>query len=209
MRSRSIPAESWTPVSSRTCSSERVVASARRTNHLSRWDRAVVVHLRSLRPTIARLEAAQLRLLGRSLLGSLSRTDVLVLTSRGRKSGAVRETPLAYVEHDGGWLISGGAFGQRAVDWVANIRSRPHASITLRRVRLNVVAEALSGDHYEIARTIALRRWPRISTYERRAGRSVPIFLLRPAREPPCPSRFAVVVHEPGEKGGQGGSFLE
>jgi deazaflavin-dependent oxidoreductase (nitroreductase family) len=145
-----------------------------------------------MRPTIARLEAAQLRLLGRSLLGIVSRTDVLILTTRGRKSGTIRDTPLAYVEHEGGWLISGGALGQPAVDWVANIRARPRASIRLRRVRLNVVAEALDGVDYEIARTIALRRWPRISTYERRACRPVPIFLLRRAPEKPCSSRFAL-----------------
>lgn len=165
--------------------------------------------LRTLRATIARVEAAQIRLVGRSLLASLSRIDVLVLTTRGRKTGLIRKTPLAYVEHEDGWLISGGAFGQRAVDWVANIRARPHASITVRRVRVNVVAEALSGEHYDRARAIALRRWPRVSTYERRAGRPVPIFFLRPAPRRPCSSRLRVVVHEPGEKGGQRGSFLD
>jgi deazaflavin-dependent oxidoreductase (nitroreductase family) len=137
--------------------------------------------VRPLQPTIARLEAAQLRCFRRSLLGVLSRTDVLILTTRGRRTGLRRETPLAYIEHEGGWLVSGGAGGRRAVDWVANLRGQPHARITLAGDRVTVVAEALSGDAYQTARAAALRRWPRISTYERRAGRSVPIFILRPA----------------------------
>jgi deazaflavin-dependent oxidoreductase (nitroreductase family) len=128
------------------------------------------------------LEAAQLRRFRRSLLGVLSRSDVLVLTTRGRKSGRIRQTPVAYLEHDGGWLITGGAGGRSAVDWVANLHAQPHASITLARERFDVVAEALTGDRYRHARTIALRRWPRLSTYEHRAGRPAPIFILRPVR---------------------------
>lgn len=142
----------------------------------------LVTLLRPLQPMIARLEAAQVRHFRRSLLGVLSRADVLVLTTQGRKSGRIRETPVAYLEHDGGWLISGGAGGRPAVDWVANLHAQRHASITLAGERLDVVAEALTGDDYWRARTIAVRRWPRLSTYERRAGRAAPIFILRLAR---------------------------
>lgn len=136
--------------------------------------------LRPFRPFVARLEVAQLRRSGRSALGTLFRTDVLILTTIGRRTGRRRNTPVAYLDYAGGWLISGGAGGQHRVDWVANLRAHPDASVTVRRERIAVVAEALDGDDYDRARAVALRRWPRITQYEKRAGRTVPMFVLRP-----------------------------
>ena len=136
--------------------------------------------LRPFRPLVARFEVAQLRRSGRSALGTLFRTDVLILTTTGRRTGRRRETPVAYLEYAGGWLISGGAGGQQRVDWVANLRADPDAWVTVRRERVAVEAEALDGDAYEYARPVALRTWPRIAHYEKRAGRTVPMFVLRP-----------------------------
>jgi deazaflavin-dependent oxidoreductase (nitroreductase family) len=133
-----------------------------------------------LRPFVARLEVAQIRRSGRSALGALFHTDVLVLTTIGRRTGRWRETPVAYLECAGGWLISGGAGGQQRVDWVANLRAHPDAWITVRRRRIAVVAEALDGDDYDQAHVAALHTWPRIARYEKRSGRAVPMFLLRP-----------------------------
>lgn len=139
--------------------------------------------LRPLRPIVARIEAAQIRRFGRSGLGVLFRTDVLVLTTRGRKTGRLRQTPLAYLEYDSGWLVAGGAGGQRTVDWVANLTANPDATVELAGDTFAVVAQRLDGDAYTRAHDVALRASPRVKTYERRAGRQMPIFVLRPLGE--------------------------
>lgn len=90
-----------------------------------------------------------------------------------------RQTPVAYLEHNGGWLISGGAGGSGAVDWVANLQASPDAVIHLGDGAIEVVATRLEGDEYDDARAVAIARWPRIATYERRSGRRVPIYVLR------------------------------
>lgn len=43
----------------------------------------------------------------------------------------------------------------------------------------DVLADALSGERYAVARAQALDRWPKVMRYEQRAGRPVPMFVLR------------------------------
>ncbi len=98
-----------------------------------------------------------------------------------------RQTPVAYLEHGDGWLISGGAGGQAPVDWVANLRADTDAVIDIGGGSIDVVAEMLQGNDYDDARAAAIARWPRVTTYERRAGRTVPLFVLRRRSQTPDP----------------------
>ena len=64
-----------------------------------------------------------------------------VLTVRGRKSGALRSTPVALVEVGGRrWIV--GTFGE--VNWVQNLRAAGDATITVKRRALPVQAIELS-----------------------------------------------------------------
>jgi deazaflavin-dependent oxidoreductase (nitroreductase family) len=133
---------------------------------------------------VGRVEAAEIRLTGTSVLGGLSRTDVLVLVTRGRKSGRERRTPVAYIRTTDGWLIAGGANGQPRVDWVANLRTTPAARVIVGRREHHVTAFEPVGDDYDRARADVVSRWPRVSRYEAQAGRKVPVFDLRPSSSP-------------------------
>lgn len=146
-------------------------------------DQAVAVDLGArwlvrVKPTVARIEAAQIRRTGTSVLARLFRTDVLVLVTRGRRTGRERSTPLACAAIAGGWLISGGAGGQRHVDWVANLRANPAVNVVVRRRTFRVTAVEAVGTDYDAARAFVIKRWPRVLSYETAAGRSVPIFEL-------------------------------
>jgi deazaflavin-dependent oxidoreductase (nitroreductase family) len=111
---------------------------------------------------------------------------VLVLAVPGRRTGRLREVPLAYLEVDGGWLVCGGAGGQSRVDWVANLRAAGTAQVTLDRVRVPVVATEPSGEDRVRLRALVLRAAPRVRNYERRARREAPLFVLRPVDPPPA-----------------------
>lgn len=138
--------------------------------------------LRALRRIMGPLEAAQVRRFGRSVLSAAFRTPVLLLHTTGRTSGRERTTTLAYRHgEEGSLLVAGGAGGQtRTPDWVANLRSRPVAAVTLRRVRFSVRAEELEGAERERVWAELVAAFPRMATYERRAGRQMPLFRLRP-----------------------------
>ena len=143
--------------------------------------RNVYDRMRVVRRAVRPIEAAQIRHFGRSVLSLVTRTSVLLLHTTGRRSGIERTTPLAYQEDaDGSLLIVGGAGGQaRIPDWVSNLRAEPTGSVTLRQQRVTVVATELGGqDRSDVWQQLTVP-WPRIVTYERRAGRPVPVFRLR------------------------------
>lgn len=126
------------------------------------------------------VEAAQVRWFGRSLLSTLFRTRVLVLETAGRRTGRLRTTALAFHRlDDGGLVVVGGAGGQRRIpDWVANARADPDVHVVVDRVRTPVTAVELVGDERVAVWDEVRRVWPRIETYEQRAGRPIPVFRL-------------------------------
>ena len=140
--------------------------------------------LRFLRRAGRGLEVAQIQRFGWSVLSVAFRTPVLVLHTRGRRTGRPRATPLAFHRsHDGALLIVGGAGGQaRTPDWVANVRSTPNISVTVDREIVHADAEEVTGSERHAVWDELRVRWPRIDTYQKRAGREVPVFRLVPTR---------------------------
>jgi deazaflavin-dependent oxidoreductase (nitroreductase family) len=138
--------------------------------------------LRPVRRLTRPIEAAQIRRFGRSGLSLVFRTPVLVLETTGRRTGTTRSTPLAFHRGDEGALfVVGGAGGQSTIaDWVRNLRADPHAVAVVDRERRPVHAVELAGSDREGAWAELVRVWPRIATYERRAGRPVPVIRLTP-----------------------------
>lgn len=142
--------------------------------------RNIFDRMRILRRVTRPVEAAQVRVFGRSLLSVVFGTRVLLLHTVGRRSGVERTTPLAFhIDADGSLLVVGGAGGQvRVPDWVANLRANPAAAVTMDRHRFDVRAEELCGrERAAVCRSLVLV-WPQIETYERRAGRDVPVYRL-------------------------------
>lgn len=94
-------------------------------------------------------------------LGPLIGKVILLLTTRGRKSGRPRVTPLQYEEIDGCYYLAA-ALGNRA-DWVRNIRADPQVKIQVGRRRFSGRAEIVT-DPAQIADYLEnhLRRHPRM-----------------------------------------------
>ena len=128
------------------------------------------------------IEAAQVKHFGRSPVSLIARTPVLVLETTGRRSGRQRESTLAYLPlDDGQLLVVGGAGGQtRLPDWVANRRANPEVTVTVNRERRLMHAAELDGAERATAWKLALAEWPRIASYESKAGRPVPVIRLVP-----------------------------
>ncbi len=141
----------------------------------NRFDR-----LRAVRRAVGPIEAWEVERFGRSGLSVLFRTPVLVLHTVGRRSGAPRRSVLAVHEGpDGTLLVVGGAGGQaRTPDWVLNLRADPDVEVTWRRRRVAVRAVELAGAERDEAWERLGAVWPRITTYERRAGHPVPVLRL-------------------------------
>ncbi|MGH9088325.1 MAG: nitroreductase/quinone reductase family protein [Acidimicrobiales bacterium] len=112
----------------------------------------------------------------------LNRGDVLVIETRGRRSGRQRFTPVGYWREPGGsFVVGGGAAGKtRVPDWVANLRATPGAAVWIRRKRIPVTACEAVGEERDAAQRRASEIWRGVAKYERRSGRVIPYFRLRP-----------------------------
>ncbi len=154
---------------------------------------------------LGRLEVALVRRTGRSAVSLVFRTRVLVLETTGRRTGRVRATVLAHHRIDDETvLVVGGAAGQIPVpDWVANLRARPTARVTIDRAEAAVEARELVGAERAQRWSELTRVWPRIIDYQRRSGRTVPVFALRTTSSGVLGPTTPGQDHQPGPDGQQ------
>ena len=68
--------------------------------------------------------------------------SILLLRTRGRRSGLIREAPLGYVVHDGSIYVCAG-FG-RGTAWLANLRADPSVEVILPGARLRATASEMT-----------------------------------------------------------------
>ena len=85
----------------------------------------------------------------------------LVLTTRGRRTGEPRSTPLIYVA-DGADLLVANARpeGERRNPWVLNLRSQPRATVVLLGESTDVRATELGDSEIEEWWPEFVARWP-------------------------------------------------
>jgi F420H(2)-dependent quinone reductase len=158
-----------------------------------------VGHVRTLLPKNVEI-AVGLRLLGMlqffyertdGRIGSrLGRFKLLLLRTRGRKSGQIRTSELLYVE-DGDNLVVVGSKGgsDSAPAWLLNLQAEPAAEVQVGTRRFPVRARLAEGAEYERLWADVNAVWPDYQRYQDRSRRRIPVVVLEPAR---AKSRLAV-----------------
>ncbi len=94
-------------------------------------------------------------------LGPLVGKIILLLTTRGRRTGKPRVTPLQYEEIDGRYYVTS-ALGGKA-DWVRNLKSNPQVKVQVKSRKFGGTAEIIE-DPIQIADFLETRlsRHPRM-----------------------------------------------
>ena len=105
---------------------------------------------------------------------------VIIVTSRGNKSGKIRKTPLMRVEHDGEYLLvaSQGGAPKHPV-WYYNLKADPDA-ITIQdgpEPFDATVRELPEGDERAQWWTRAVAAYPPYAEYQERTERRIPVFV--------------------------------
>jgi deazaflavin-dependent oxidoreductase (nitroreductase family) len=108
---------------------------------------------------------------------------IVVVTTRGAKSGKLRKNPVMRVEHGGEYLVvasKGGAPADPA--WVANIAAYPD-DIVLQDgpAPVAVRLRELAGDERTSWWERAVAAYPPYAEYQERTDRLIPVFLATPA----------------------------
>ncbi|MFE9382555.1 nitroreductase family deazaflavin-dependent oxidoreductase [Streptomyces sp. NPDC007025] len=109
---------------------------------------------------------------------------VIVLTTRGAKSGKVRKTPLMRVEHDGRYaaVASLGGAPSHPV-WYRNVLADPRVELQDGPVRLDMTAREVTGEEKAVWWERAVEAYPDYADYQRRTDREIPVLVLEPAPE--------------------------
>jgi F420H(2)-dependent quinone reductase len=107
---------------------------------------------------------------------------VIILTSRGARSGKLRKTPLMRVEHDGRYAVvaSKGGAPENPV-WYRNLVADPHVELQDGPDRTDMVARELHGDERAEWWQHAVAAYPDYDEYQKKTDREIPLFLLEPA----------------------------
>jgi deazaflavin-dependent oxidoreductase (nitroreductase family) len=104
---------------------------------------------------------------------------IVVVTSRGNKTGAIRKTPLMRVEHDGRYALVASKGGAPAHPvWYHNLKADPQG-ITLQDgpEPFEVEVRELSGDERAVWWERAVAAYPPYAEYQEKTDRLIPVFL--------------------------------
>lgn len=104
----------------------------------------------------------------------------IILTTRGRRSGLVRKTPLMRVEHNGEYAIvaSMGGAPKHPV-WYHNVAANPDVTLQDGPAVYEMRARELHGDEKAQWWARAVEAWPAYADYQARTERQIPVFLLQ------------------------------
>ena len=109
---------------------------------------------------------------------------VVILTTRGAKSGKVRKTPLMRVEHDGEYAVVASLGGApKHPVWYYNVVADPHVELRDGPVVQPMTAREVTGDEKATWWERAVAAWPDYANYQTKTERQIPVFVLRPASD--------------------------
>lgn len=108
---------------------------------------------------------------------------IVVVTSRGAKSGKVRKHPVMRVERDGKYLAVASKGGDESNPaWYFNLVAHPDVELQDGPERLPFRARVLEGGERADWWEHAVATWPTYARYQEQTEREIPLFLLEPAR---------------------------
>ncbi|MER7808232.1 nitroreductase family deazaflavin-dependent oxidoreductase [Streptomyces sp900116325] len=107
---------------------------------------------------------------------------VIILTTRGAKSGKIRKTPLMRVEHDGAYAVVASLGGApRHPVWYHNITADPRVELQDGPVRQDMNAREVTGDEKRMWWERAVEAFPDYAGYQEKTDRQIPVLVLEPA----------------------------
>ena len=130
---------------------------------------------------LSRLHAALYRTTRGRVGKRLVANDMLLLTTRGRRSDKTHTVPLLYLS-DGEAVVVIASWGGRDYDpdWYLNLLARPAATVDLGGTSRPVMARIADGEERVIWWRRAQQAYRGYQAYQRRTRREIPIVILEP-----------------------------
>lgn len=106
---------------------------------------------------------------------------VVLMTTRGAKSGKLRKTPVMRVEHEGTYaaVASLGGAPKHPV-WYYNVKADPHLELRDGTVVKDMTAREVTGEEKAVWWERAVAAYPPYADYQKKTDREIPVFVLEP-----------------------------
>ncbi|MFC8044944.1 nitroreductase family deazaflavin-dependent oxidoreductase [Nocardia sp. NPDC057353] len=129
----------------------------------------------------AREQAEQYENSGGTEATTLRGVPVILLTTRGAKTGKLRKTPLMRVEHGGEYAVVASLGGApKHPVWYFNIKADPHVELRDGTETKDYTAREVTGDEKAAWWERAVAVWPDYAEYQTKTSREIPVFVLTP-----------------------------
>jgi proline iminopeptidase len=106
-------------------------------------------------------------------------SKTLLLTTKGRKSGQPRTTPLIYENADDKYVIvasKGGA--PKDPGWYENLTKDPEVELQVKDEVFPARAHTAEGEERERLWKLAAQQWPDYDEYQKKTDREIPVVVL-------------------------------
>jgi F420H(2)-dependent quinone reductase len=112
---------------------------------------------------------------------TLNGKPVVLLTTKGAKTGKLRKTPLMRVEHDGSYAIVASLGGApKHPVWYYNVKAEPHVELRDGTTVQDMVAREVTGAEKAQWWERAVAAFPDYADYQKKTDREIPVFVLEP-----------------------------
>jgi deazaflavin-dependent oxidoreductase (nitroreductase family) len=130
-----------------------------------------------VREQVERIEASG----GREAM-TMKGMPVILMTTRGARSGKLRKTPVMRVEHGGDYaaVASLGGAPKNPV-WYHNLKANPHLQVQDGTTKQDMHAREATGDEKAQWWERAVQAYPEYADYQRKTDRDIPVLVLEPA----------------------------
>jgi deazaflavin-dependent oxidoreductase (nitroreductase family) len=109
---------------------------------------------------------------------------ILLLTTKGRRSGMPRTIPIIFTPYGNSWVIMASRGGSPTHPaWYLNLVDEPHVQVQVKADIYDAVARTAPSPEREQIWADAIKNWPNYDVYQSRTTRQIPVVVLDPIRK--------------------------
>jgi deazaflavin-dependent oxidoreductase (nitroreductase family) len=106
-------------------------------------------------------------------------TQVLILTTKGRKSGKPRSLPLIYgISGDDYLVVASNGGSHRPPTWYLNLEADPEVEVQVKGDRFKAHARDATPEEKPAMWKTMTAEWPAYDDYQKRTERQIPVVVL-------------------------------
>jgi deazaflavin-dependent oxidoreductase (nitroreductase family) len=112
--------------------------------------------------------------------GPMAGRPLLILTTKGAKSGEAREAVLTFTRDDGRYVVAASAGGAPTdPSWYRNVIANPAVQIEAKGETFNATASVTQGSEHDRLWDHHVEERPEFADYPEKSGRTIPVVTLQ------------------------------